>query len=239
MVYITTDGSVGFCNYKIILKAKMTIRKTEKSAKRRNEILNASMYVFFENGYNATGIADIADRVGIGKSTIYEYFDTKADLFVESFRYFVMKSKEIMEVENKKSKSKSAKKQIAKIIDQKIVTAGKKNKKINVNFFHLIMEFKSSEKSESVLKKLFVVLKDAHEEFKNGIVYMLKKGIQNGEFKRSLNVQTVSELVFSITMGMNMQKGLNDKFNRDAVSKAFLKILFAEISINKKSKKGN
>jgi AcrR family transcriptional regulator len=219
------------------MKDKMATCKTEKCLKRKDEILEASMYVFFEKGYNTTGIADIADRVGIGKSTVYEYFDTKADLFIETFRWFVMKSKAIMEEENKKRKSKSMKKQIAKLIDQRIVITCKKDKKVNVNFFHLIMEFKSSETSEEITKKLFAALRDAHEEFKGGIVSMLKEGIKNGEFKRNLNVQIVSEILFSATMGMNMQTNLNDKFNRDAVSKAFLKILFAGISSAKENKR--
>ncbi|MCD6218107.1 TetR/AcrR family transcriptional regulator [bacterium] len=215
----------------------MATGKTEKRFKRKNEILEASLFTFARNGYNATGIADIADRVGIGKSTVYEYFDTKADLFIETFRWFVMKSKAIMEEENKKRKSKSMKKQIAKLIDQKIVMTGKKNIKANANLFHLIMEFKSSETSEEITKKLFAVLTDAHEEFKGGIVSMLKEGIKNGEFKRNLNIKIVSEIIFSATMGMNMQTNLNDKFNRDAVSKEFLKILFAGISNTKGNKK--
>ena len=195
------DRLVGrFCGQNNHLKDNMATGKTEKSLKRRNEILDASIYVFFEKGYNTTCIADIADRVGIGKSTIYEYFDTKADLFIESFRHFVMMSKEIIIRENKKRKSKSIKKQIAKLIDQKIITTSKKNKKLNVNFFHLIMEFKSSETSEEITKKLFVALKDAHEEFKNGIVQMLKEGIKNGEFKRNMDIQIVSEIIFSATM---------------------------------------
>ncbi len=215
----------------------MATCKTEKCLKRRNEILEASMYVFFEKGYNTTGIADIADRVGIGKSTVYEYFDSKADLFIETFRWFVMKSKEIMERESKERKTKSIKKQIAKLIDQKIVMTGNNKKKVNVNFFHLMMEFKSSEISEELTHKLIIALKNAHEEFKNGIVRMLEAGINNGEFMRTTNVRIVSEIIFSATMGMNMQKHLNDKFNRDAVSKEFLKILFAGISSSKENKR--
>lgn len=212
----------------------MATCKTKKCLERKEEILDASMYVFFEKGYNTTGIADIADRVGIGKSTVYEYFDSKADLFIESFRWFVKTSKETVIRENKKSKSKSVKRQIAKLIDQKIITT-KKDKKISVNYFHLVMEFKSSETSEKITNKLFAALKDAHEEFKNGIVQMLKKGIENGEFRRNIDIRIVSEIIFTATMGMNMQKNLNDKFKRDAVSKEFLKVLFAGISRTKEN----
>jgi AcrR family transcriptional regulator len=46
----------------------------------REEIIEAAFDVFAERGYHDAGVADIADRVGIGSSTFYRHFDSKRDI---------------------------------------------------------------------------------------------------------------------------------------------------------------
>jgi AcrR family transcriptional regulator len=45
-----------------------------------NKILDASLRLFAENGYEATSISQIALEAGISKGLIYNYFDSKMDL---------------------------------------------------------------------------------------------------------------------------------------------------------------
>lgn len=53
----------------------------EKTKKKRQLILDAALSVFLQNGYEKTKIIDIAQKAGIGKGTVYEYFDSKEALF--------------------------------------------------------------------------------------------------------------------------------------------------------------
>ena len=48
--------------------------------KRWQEILKAAAEVFYEKGYDAATLQEIADRVGILKGSIYYYIKTKSDL---------------------------------------------------------------------------------------------------------------------------------------------------------------
>ena len=50
--------------------------------RRRNEILKAAVEEFSRCGFDATRIDAVAKRAGIGKSTVYEYFPSKEDLFI-------------------------------------------------------------------------------------------------------------------------------------------------------------
>lgn len=54
---------------------------------KENDILAAANEVFLSNGFSKTNMQDIADKAGIGKGTIYEYFKSKDDLFVQSLKY--------------------------------------------------------------------------------------------------------------------------------------------------------
>ena len=53
----------------------------EKMQKKRQAILDAALLVFTQNGYEKTKIIDIAKMAGIGKGTVYEYFESKEELF--------------------------------------------------------------------------------------------------------------------------------------------------------------
>lgn len=46
----------------------------------RREIIDAAFALFGERGYYATGVADIAARVGIGHGTFYRYFENKRQI---------------------------------------------------------------------------------------------------------------------------------------------------------------
>lgn len=55
-------------------------RRAARAEARREEILDAAQRIFASNGYNETGIADIAADLGIGHGTFYRYFENKRDI---------------------------------------------------------------------------------------------------------------------------------------------------------------
>jgi TetR/AcrR family transcriptional regulator, cholesterol catabolism regulator len=57
----------------------------EEQARRRREILDAAVRLFFEKGFTETSMRAIAEATGSGKSTLYDYFKTKDDILVAYF----------------------------------------------------------------------------------------------------------------------------------------------------------
>ena len=51
-------------------------------AEKTRTIATAALALFAQKGFAATRVGQIARRAGIGKGTLYEYFDTKTDIFV-------------------------------------------------------------------------------------------------------------------------------------------------------------
>ena len=49
--------------------------------KKRAEIAKVALELFTNRGYGSTSVGQIAQASGMGKGTLYEYFDTKADIF--------------------------------------------------------------------------------------------------------------------------------------------------------------
>lgn len=61
---------------------------------KRNDILKAAMKVISESGFERATIEDIAKEAGIGKGTVYEYFESKNTLFLDMLRYGVKQYQE-------------------------------------------------------------------------------------------------------------------------------------------------
>lgn len=57
----------------------MSLRE-EKKKKTQKAIVEAAITLFNENGYENTSIEQIAKAAGIGKGTVYGYFETKKDI---------------------------------------------------------------------------------------------------------------------------------------------------------------
>ncbi|HHV65074.1 MAG TPA: TetR/AcrR family transcriptional regulator [Peptococcaceae bacterium] len=60
------------------------VRQKKKEAL-REKILQAAKECFLTDGFAETTIADIAERANIGVGTLYNYFPSKALLFIESY----------------------------------------------------------------------------------------------------------------------------------------------------------
>ncbi len=61
------------------------LTRAERSAQTRGELLDAAQRRFFEAGYHATTIDDIADDAGYTKGAVYSTFGSKAGLFLALF----------------------------------------------------------------------------------------------------------------------------------------------------------
>ncbi len=56
----------------------------EKKEEVRKKILSVSKQLFIENGYYNTSTLLIAQEVGVAEGTLFNYFETKADIFLAS-----------------------------------------------------------------------------------------------------------------------------------------------------------
>lgn len=57
-------------------------RTYKRGPERREQILDCALEVFAEQGYHQSSIADVCGRAGIGRGTLYQYFEDKRGLLV-------------------------------------------------------------------------------------------------------------------------------------------------------------
>ena len=64
------------------------------SERRRADIMHSALAEFGLRGVDGASMSEIAARAGIGKSTIYEYFPSKTELFIASCKAKIQQLKE-------------------------------------------------------------------------------------------------------------------------------------------------
>jgi AcrR family transcriptional regulator len=69
-------------------ETSMPPKPVDKDKKRR-EIAAAAMSVFAERGFEATSVREVAEKAGIGKGTIYEYFSSKEEIIAASVQMWM------------------------------------------------------------------------------------------------------------------------------------------------------
>jgi AcrR family transcriptional regulator len=63
-------------------KRKPTARRQRRIAARRAQILDAASRVFAAKGFHSTSTKEIAEAADVAEGTIYNYFESKADLLI-------------------------------------------------------------------------------------------------------------------------------------------------------------
>ncbi len=54
-----------------------------------NRIVDAALIVFSRQGYATASMQQIGEAAGVGKSTLYEYFESKADVFIAAIKAWI------------------------------------------------------------------------------------------------------------------------------------------------------
>lgn len=66
-------------------KKAVPINNSKSFEDKKREILEVSVEIFSERGYRATGLRDIAERVGLRQPSLYHYFPSKEVILVELY----------------------------------------------------------------------------------------------------------------------------------------------------------
>lgn len=168
---------------------------------KKQKILDAAYLLFSENGYKKTKIVDIAAAAGIGKGTVYEYFDSKEALLIEIYSTGI---EEYMDKCEKIVQSEGA--QTEKLMEL------------------IKLESKYTEENGTRMMKLSMMILDTSDGLsvgfmnkmndlwnkKYGFVYqILAKGIDKGEF-RKVNTEIAAISIMGAVGGyLNIKYGFS------------------------------
>lgn len=171
----------------------------ELAETRRREILEAAMAAFDRQGYAATTVDDIAAGAGISKGSIYNYFQSKQDLFTQLFNQAVSQDQADVDV----------------LLDTPI-PAGQRLRAL-LDYWHqglandlkigrLTLEFWATAARESSGSPLAENLHVAYGRWLTQIRELIQSGVDSGEFDPSIDPQANAELFIGLIHGLMLHE---------------------------------
>ncbi|WNS44175.1 TetR/AcrR family transcriptional regulator [Paenibacillus sp. MMS20-IR301] len=155
----------------------INLNAKHKEARSRKAILEATMMILENQSYSSLTIEAVASQAGVGKSTIYRWWEHKARLVLDTF---VMAVESEFVFERNLSVQENFKRQLealARILGSKVgkstLTIVTENDGIAQEFYSLFLSLKRKEAKQA-----------------------LQAAMEQGEVKRSVNMDVVLDLLY-------------------------------------------
>jgi len=157
--------------------------------KRKHEILEKSLDVFIEEGYEDVTFQKIADRCGITRTTLYIYFKNKREIFLWSIKQLMSGLQKGL-VEASKDSNASAAETLSKTL-MIVMDNCEKNKKLFGVILDYLLQIKKSgaDPAEKVQRRVI--------HLRHLLSSIIIRGMNSGEFKK-VSVKDVNELFYSV-----------------------------------------
>lgn len=169
--------------------------------KKKEEIICEAIKVFVKNGYHNTKLSEIAEQCGMGRTTLYQYFKNKDEIFnyVVDYAFDLMQDDfhSIIESHDLSFLDK------IKYVASKL-TMNFKNKKNVIIILVDLWVLMKTEKSNKSMNRVNSYL----DQIKSMFVYLLQEGIKAKEI-RSVNVDSMSYTICSLIESYVVQLAVN------------------------------
>ena len=171
-----------------------------KEEKRRNIALSCRE-LLLEHGINSLTISQIAQTAGVGKGTIYEYFENKEDIVFEIITTFIADHE----------------KKLLALVSEPITTKEKL-----FHFFYFLFEDEVARKHLKVYKEFLAISLSNEpeemllfsEECQDKFIFILNQIIESGrtsgEIERSMPISASSLLLFATGLVVDSRLGSCD-----------------------------
>lgn len=157
--------------------------------KRKQEILQKSLDVFIDEGYEDVTFQKIADRCGITRTTLYIYFRNKNEIFLWSIKQ-LLTGVELAIEDILNDSSNNAEQTLRKTLTVLIDAIQENRKLFHVLQVYLMQLEKSGESANDRVNHRVIRIRHV-------LNHILIMGIKNNEFK-DLNVRAMNELLYGL-----------------------------------------
>ena len=197
--------------------ALYTCEKHKEQKKAR--IIKAAAQVFADRGFSGTVMADIADQAGIGKGTLYEYFDSKEDLFFAVFEWFTQETEAAAKV-SISALGGSVSERLA-VLSESVMQSWLEMK----DLFTLVMEFWAASASSQMKQRFKGYFRQAYEDFRRIVAALIREGIEHGEFQEDIVPESVAAALVGTWDALLLQAWFDETFDPLTTARNFVDVL--------------
>jgi len=169
-------------------------RKKEKENK-RNNILKAARKLFFDNGFKAVTVDNIAAKAAVSKGSIYLYFDSKEEIYAQVLvADNIERHKELLEFNTKEAPAEELLFQYAHHYVDDFFN--------NKELFRILMTFMlQTEQMNLTPQQNAELIRTTNENIKF-ISGILQKGIDSGDFLATIDIRQTQNAIWGLLNGV-------------------------------------
>ena len=179
-------------------------------------IIEAAAQVFARSGYSNASVASIAGKANIGKGTVYEYFQSKEDLFFAVFEWFQKKTEKAAVVGISDLSGGAADR--LKALNDSLMGLWDEIKDV----FALVMEFWAASSSTQMRQRLKSAFKQLYNDYRRIVSALIQDGIKSGEFRPDVKPEPVAAALVGTWDALFLQAWFDESFDPAATAKDFL-----------------
>ncbi len=202
----------------------MAFRENQKKQK-KNQIINAAAEVFSQKGFSGALMAEIADHAGIGKGTIYQYFNSKEDLFFAVFQWYMTETNSAITVSISALGGPASARLMA--LSQAIMATW-----VNMlDVYSLVMEFWAASASSQMRQHFKAAFRQGYEDFRRIVSSLLREGIERGEFQPTISPDSIAGALVGTWDALLLQAWFDASFNPIAAAQHFMEVIISGLSV--------
>ena len=191
---------------------------------KRNQLVEAACAVFAEKGYASTRVADIAERAGVGKGTVYEYFSSKEELLFAVFE--------------------SINAHISSRMNDALAAGSSTEEKLH-NLFRLgaeviseqidlqpvMLDFWAASRGKDLEETYRRAVVASYTFFRNLVSDFIRGGQNRGEFKGSIDAEAMAAVIVATVDGLGIQLSFDRSIDPHRITEAFFRLLYESLTV--------
>ncbi len=195
---------------------------TQAKELKKGQIVQAAAVVFAGKGYGRATISEIAEEAEVGKGTVFEYFESKEDLFFEVFRYQIEAHKQLADQAAEEAmERKCSAMELLTIVGDTILKEILKD----IEMFSLSMEYWAATSSFASRDRFRDAMEHLYTEHKTKVAAILEAGKEMGEFKKDTDCAAIGAVVLGSLDGLCLQAWFDNGFDVQAAWQVFMETL--------------
>ena len=195
------------------------IQRFQQKEARKAQIIAAAARVFANKGFTGTAIAEIAIEAGIGKGTIYEYFESKEDLFFAVFQWLNQKIASAATVRISTLGGSVSERLVA--LNDSLM-----NSWLDVmDMYSLVMEFWAASSSAIMRQRFKAAFKETYRDFRGIVSFVIRDGIKSGEFGSNVNPESLAAALVGAWDALFLQAWFDETFNPLVTAQDFMALV--------------
>lgn len=192
--------------------------KPDLRDRKTRAIVEAAAHVFAERGYQVARVADVAERAGIGKGTVYEYFRSKEDLFLAVFEAYGVGTLEGTTARLGPPPD-SALQTLLEFADATLATCQEA-----LYLYPLTMEFWSAATTPELRDRLMEEFRKLYAGYRAVLGSVIREGQAAREIREEVDAERLAAAIVGAIDALFLQAWFDPSFDAVAAGKHFMEV---------------